>query len=123
MYKYNGLVKRVVDGDTFDIKVDVGFSITINHRFRLHGVDAPETWRPRCEAERVHGEQATLFVKKLIEGKQVIVQTYKLGIYGRYNADIIINGKQVSDLLIQNKLIKLDSYPSDEVYLKCNLNH
>lgn len=110
MYTYKGIITKVVDGDTFDISVDCGFSITINHRFRLNRVDTPETWRPKSEAERIHGEKATLFVKKLILNKQVTIISHKLGIYGRYEADIIIDGKDLGTLLEQNGLVKLDDY-------------
>lgn len=94
MYEYKGVVRRVVDGDTFDISVDVGFSIVVEHRFRLKDFDTPETYRPSCEAELVHGREATAFVKALIEGKTVMVRTYKLAAYGRYEADILLINEQ-----------------------------
>jgi len=110
-YSYEAVIRRVVDGDTFDADVDVGFSITIGHRFRLANVDTPETWRPKTEAERAHGEKATLFVRNLIEGKKVTLHTHKLGIYGRYEADVILdNGERLANLLAENGLEKLDSY-------------
>jgi micrococcal nuclease len=55
MYEYKAEVLRVVDADTFDLLVDVGFSITLKERFRLNGVDAPESWRPKTKAEGEHG--------------------------------------------------------------------
>ncbi|MCK5607713.1 thermonuclease family protein [Candidatus Pacearchaeota archaeon] len=113
MYTYKAIITRVVDGDTFDAEADLGFSIKVNHRFRLEGADTPETWRPKTEAERVHGEKATEFVTNLIEGKEVTLHTSKLGIYGRYDATVFINGNSLADLLIENDLIKLDSYPAD----------
>jgi micrococcal nuclease len=109
----------VVDGDSFWAEVDCGFSITITHSFRLNGVDTPETYRPSCEAERVHGKEATDFVRSLIEGKEVILVTHKLGVYGRYVADLYLMTPEgtredsLADLLIQNGLEKLKEYPLD----------
>ena len=42
MYLYSGEVTRVVDGDTIDVAVDLGFKIVLNERFRLANIDAPE---------------------------------------------------------------------------------
>lgn len=46
MYKYRCTVLRVVDGDTIDCNVDVGFHISITMRFRLAGINAPEMKTP-----------------------------------------------------------------------------
>ena len=118
MYEYRAIITRVVDGDTFDAEVDVGFSITINHRFRLKGIDTPETWRPKTEAEREHGEKATLFVKNLIEGKEVLLTTNKLGIYGRYETDLVFfdaDGFEhnLCTLLLIKGFEKRDDYTDD----------
>jgi micrococcal nuclease len=119
MYEYKAKVLRTIDGDTYVLSVDVGFSITIEHTFRLNGVDTPETYRPSCEAERTHGKEATDFVRSLIEGKDVIIVTHKLGVYGRYVADVYLMSPEgmredsLADLLIQNGLEKLKDYPLD----------
>lgn len=42
MYKYNAYIKRVVDGDTFDAEVDLGFHTWSKQRFRINGYSAPE---------------------------------------------------------------------------------
>jgi len=110
MYEYKALVTRVVDGDTFEMKVDLGFDISVNTIFRLKDIDTPETWRPRNEAERAHGEQATLAVKDLIEGEIVTIRTYKKGKYGRYICDVIINDVNLADYIISKDLVKRDSY-------------
>lgn len=66
MYTYDALIVRVVDGDTVDAEVDLGFSLKYNARFRIKGLDTPETWRPKSEAERVHGKAATGFATELL---------------------------------------------------------
>ena len=111
MYNYKAFVQRVVDGDTFDADVDLGFGITLSFRFRLNDIDTPETWRPKSNAEREHGELATARVKELIEGKEIIIYSYKLGIYGRYSADVyLLSGISLADLLKEEGFEKKDSY-------------
>lgn len=111
-YRYYATVERVIDGDTVDVVCDCGFKITTHQRLRLADVDTPETHRPSCEAEREHGKKATRFVKDLIEGQQVIIETKKTGKYGRYIATIyLMDGTtSVNQLLVENDLIKRDSY-------------
>lgn len=114
MYQYKAIVTRVVDGDTFDADVDLGFSIIVRHRFRLDGIDTPETWRPKTEAERAHGEQATEMVKSLIENKEVLIQSFYLGIYGRYDAKVTLSdGQDLATVLINEGMEKLADYPPD----------
>ncbi len=113
MYEYNALITRVVDGDTFDAEVDLGFRVKWKARFRLKNVDTPEIWRPTTEAEWDHGEKASDFVKEKIEGKVVRLVSYKAGIYNRYGCEVYVDGKSLSDLLIENGLEKLSSYPAD----------
>lgn len=111
MYNYKAVVERVVDGDTYDLIVDVGFSVTIKHRFRLNGIDTPETWRPKTEAEREHGERATDFVRNLMEGETVTIYSHKLGAYNRYDADVILpDGRDLVTVLKQEGFEKRLSY-------------
>ncbi len=115
MYEYKAMISRVVDGDTFDAEVDVGFSITIKHRFRLTEIDTPETWRPKTSSEAEHGFRCTNFVKSLIEYKDVIIKSSKLGIYGRYEASLTLpDGNDLATILKENGFEKLDSYPEDK---------
>ena len=91
MYQYKAYVNRVVDGDTYDVNIDLGFCMVKQSvRIRLHGIDTPESWRPLTEAEKQHGEQATQFVKNLIENKEIILDVLdgKPDIFGRYTAKV-----------------------------------
>ena len=122
-YIYKAHIDYVVDGDTVDATCDIGFGISCKQRFRLHGVDTPETWRPKTLAEKEHGEEAKLYVKSLIENNDVIIKTYKLSIYGRYEAEIwTMNAEgepvdSLAELLQENDLLKYDSYPDDKTFL------
>jgi len=117
MYNYKAIVNRVVDGDTFDATVDLGFGIFKKHRFRLKDVDTPETWRPKTEAENKHGMEATKYVVELIENKSVILSSVKSAVYSRYEAYVtLVDGSDLGKLLIEHGFEKLDKYedPIDE---------
>lgn len=91
MYEYNAVVNHIVDGDTVDLDIDLGFGIWQRKtRVRLYGIDAPES-RTRDLAEKVYGLMAKEFVKDTIpEGSKVIVKTTldKTGKYGRILGEI-----------------------------------
>lgn len=119
LYHYQVEVIRVIDGDTFEGDIDLGFHLRKREIFRLADVDTPETWRPTTEAERMHGKQATAFVKNLIEGKNVICKSVADGKYGRYIVHVYLNyddyraDRCLSEILIENDLQKRESYPED----------
>ena len=84
MYEYavNKIVK-IVDGDTIDIEIDLGFSLTKKERVRLAGIDTPES-RTRDLDEKAEGLLAKSFLEKqLDEAVDLRVKTEKDGKYGR----------------------------------------
>ena len=104
MYTYNAKLVRVVDGDTVDLKIDLGFDIWINERVRLKDIDAPEV-RTRDLQEKEKGLQAKAFVEEQFEkhGEDVIVHTiYNRGKYGRTIGDVEFdNGSRLSFMLLK----------------------
>jgi endonuclease YncB( thermonuclease family) len=112
LYQYKGKVTRVVDADTVDAALDLGFGIIMHQRFRLDGYDAPETWRPRNELEREHGEKATKRAVELLLDKDIIIRTSKVpGIYGRYGAVIWLpDGRGYAAIMIMEGFAKKESY-------------
>jgi micrococcal nuclease len=94
-YLYNATALNVVDGDTVDFAVDLGFDTTLNVRVRLNGVDTPEIHSKLIE-NRVRAQSAKKFVSDAILNKQVVLKTYKVDKYGRYLADIFVNDNPVS---------------------------
>lgn len=79
MYTYRiKKVNSVIDGDTIDCDIDLGFNISLNHKVRLAGIDTPES-RTKDLVEKKWGMEAKEFVKnKLSEFKgQLIVKTEK----------------------------------------------
>jgi len=76
-------VDRVVDGDTIDISIDLGFNLTKKERVRLAGIDTPEK-RTKNEKEKEMGYQATEFLEMhLMEATKLTVRTEKEGKFGR----------------------------------------
>ena len=76
-------VDRVVDGDTIDISIDLGFDLTKRERVRLAGIDTPEK-RTKNPKEKEMGYQATEFLEMhLMEATKLTVKTEKEGKFGR----------------------------------------
>lgn len=92
-------VLKVVDGDTIDIVIDLGFDIMFKSRVRVAGIDAPES-RTRDAAEKVLGLEAKEFLKNRIESaKSVVIKTEKLnstGKYGRVLGWIYLDDEEIS---------------------------
>jgi len=113
MYVYNAKLKRVVDGDTMDLIIDMGFKITTEQRIRLKGIDTPETWRRKKDSDEYkRGMISKEYVVKRLEenDNEMVVRTEKHpGVYGRYIADIILADSDISlnDELLQKGLAKV----------------
>ena len=112
LYQYKGRVVRVVDGDTMDAELDLGFGIKMTQRFRVDSFDAPETWRPRNDLEKEHGEKATKRAIELLMDQDLLFRTSKVpGIYGRYGAIIWLpDGRNFATVMISEGFQKLESY-------------
>jgi micrococcal nuclease len=100
MYEYHvKSITNVVDGDTIDVDIDLGFDISFSSRVRLAGIDTPES-RTTNKAEKVLGlESKDYLKKKLKDAKSVIIKTEKMDSsekYGRILGWLYINGDTVS---------------------------
>ena len=84
MYEYRvKKIVKVVDGDTIDIEIDLGFSLTKKERCRVAGIDTPEC-RTRNKAEKQYGLAAKVYMTGLLKNaKELKVRTEKDGKYGR----------------------------------------
>ena len=98
-------VKNVVDGDTIDVIIDLGFDILFASRVRLAGIDTPES-RTTDKAEKALGIEAKEYLKKqLKDAKSVVIRTEKMDSsekYGRILGWVYVNGESES---INNKMI------------------
>ena len=105
MYEYNCKIDRVVDGDTVDVDIDLGFDVwMLKQRIRLYGVDTPES-RTRDKVEKVFGNLAKEFVeKRLPAGSKQVLRT-KLdgkGKFGRILGEFVIDETTINRLLIES---------------------
>jgi micrococcal nuclease len=102
-------VKNVVDGDTIDVVIDLGFDILFASRVRLAGIDTPES-RTTDKTEKALGLEAKEYLKKqLKDAKSVVIRTEKMNSsekYGRILGWVYINGESES---VNNKMIN-DGY-------------
>ena len=110
MYEYYvNEVTNVVDGDTIDVVIDLGFDILFKSRVRLAGIDTPES-RTSDKAEKVLGLEAKEYLKKHIKAaKKVVIRTEKMDSsekYGRILGWVYLDGESES---INNKMIN-DGY-------------
>ena len=110
MFKYNAKVERVVDGDTVDALVDLGFSTWKKVRIRMMGINTPES-RTRDLEEKARGLAAKQFVKDTLAKHEnsFILQSHGVGKYGRCLGEIILNKVNLNDLLItEGHAVKYD---------------
>jgi micrococcal nuclease len=108
MYEYYvRKVENVVDGDTIDVLIDLGFDILFQSRVRLAGIDTPES-RTKDLKEKALGLESKEYLKKhLKDAKSVIIKTEKMDSsekYGRILGWVYINGDTVSlnDMMIND---------------------
>jgi micrococcal nuclease len=102
MYEYIAKVVRIVDGDTVDVLVDLGFHISIEIKLRLYGLNAPEL---KEEA----GKTTRDYLFSRLYNKTVTIKTVKdrQEKYGRYLATIILDGENINeDLLNKGYAVK-----------------
>ena len=108
MYEYYvRKVENVVDGDTIDVLIDLGFDILFASRVRLAGIDTPES-RTKDLAEKALGLEAKDYLKKALkDAKSVVIKTEKMNSsekYGRILGWVYIDGNTVSlnDMMIND---------------------
>jgi micrococcal nuclease len=98
-------VTKVVDGDTIDVEIDLGFDISFSSRVRLAGIDTPES-RTADKAEKALGLEAKAYLKAAIDSaKSVVIKTEKMDSsekYGRILGWVYLDGDTVS---INDKMI------------------
>ena len=110
MYEYHvRTVRNVVDGDTIDVDIDLGFDISFSSRVRLAGIDTPES-RTTDKMEKALGLEAKEYLKKkLKDAKNVVIRTEKMDSsekYGRILGWVYVDGDTVS---VNNHMIE-DGY-------------
>ena len=107
MYEYKCTVDRVVDGDTIDVTLDLGFSVLHKTRVRLFGIDTPES-RTRNKDEKARGKMSAAFLKMAVEGADTVVIRTKLrdskGKFGRVLGTVVCDGEDINEAMIDAHL-------------------
>tara|TARA_Y100001951_G_C11203833_1_gene218719 strand:- start:42 stop:377 length:336 start_codon:yes stop_codon:yes gene_type:complete len=97
--EFKAKVKRVVDGDTLDVEIDLGFHLTLSERIRLIGVDTPET-RTSDPVEKANGLKSKEFVTGFCRDGNVVLQVHGFGKFGRPLADLYVDGVCLNERLV-----------------------
>jgi len=121
MFEYKAIIRHVVDGDTIDLDIDLGFHMWIvNKRIRLAGIDTPEP-RTRDLEEKKYGKLATKYVKdNYPEGSTVIVRTSldEEDKFGRVLGEVFNEGRfaSLNEELVQKHLaVKYEGQSKDQI--------
>lgn len=97
MYEYKVSVVKVVDGDTIDVDIDLGFGMVYKkQRVRMVGIDTPES-RTRNKVEKLFGKASKKHLKKLLEEcESVSLVSHDKGKFGRILGELFIGGASYS---------------------------
>ena len=105
MYEYKCKMVRVVDGDTVDVDIDLGFGVWMRkQRIRMYGIDTPES-RTSDKVEKVYGKAATEFLTKWTNAGELTLKTFKdgKGKFGRILGELWYGGEHnINQLLVDN---------------------
>ena len=117
MYEYNCEVTRVVDGDTVDVIIDLGFDISYSSRVRLYGIDTPES-RTRDKDEKARGLISKDFLKSYLDKGGVVIRTRKdkKGKFGRILGEMIVDDTNINELMIEEyHAVKYHGQSKDDI--------
>jgi len=103
VHEYSCVITKIIDGDTVDVDIDLGFDCWLRkQRIRLYGIDTPES-RTRDKQEKRYGLAAKRFVMDFIPvGSSAILKTKEKGKYGRYLGDMKVGSKWLCKQLLDN---------------------
>lgn len=116
MYHYKAKVEKIVDGDTIDVTIDLGFKITTFQRIRFAKINTPETYNVKKDSEEyLKGMEAKQFVEQRMAANnfEISLETEKVTEkYGRYIGTIWLADSTVSlnDELVQKGFAKYVTY-------------
>lgn len=104
MYRYRVYITRVVDGDTVDVDVDLGFGMIYKkQRVRMVAIDTPES-RTRDLEEKFYGKQSKYFLESLLKDQKIQLVSHDKGKFGRILGELFVDGVAISinQLMIDN---------------------
>ena len=109
IYNYGVKIDRVVDGDTLDVMIDLGFNTHIKRRIRMHGINAPES-RTRDLEEKARGLASKERLIELLDEDNIVMKSHGKGKFGRVLGELFIKKENeyisVNDLLVKEGFAK-----------------
>ncbi len=102
MYYYKVEILRVVDGDTVDVRMDLGFNVWHKCRVRLMGINAPES-RTRDKEEKKRGLAAKQWLIDRLEaaGSDIEMQSHGSGKYGRVLGELFTKEGNINKIMVK----------------------
>lgn len=122
MFQYKALITNVVDGDTFDMDIDLGFNIHIHERVRLLDIDTPE----KFGKEKELGLTVKQYATNQFLGKEVIIKSEKADAaantdsFGRWLVRVDVDGADICSMYNTLGINKKNNNYSEENVLKLN---
>ena len=108
MYEYKIKLDRVIDGDTIDANIDLGFDVAVKKRIRFMGINTPES-RTRDLEEKAKGLAAKDRVKTLLDGcNNITLNSHGVGKFGRCVGELhidMVDGQEKLTLVSLNELL------------------
>ena len=126
MHEYKVKIRRIVDGDTVDVDIDLGFDMILSkQRMRLYGIDTPES-RTRDKEEKFYGKLSAKFLKEQCKNSsEIFLKTYldKKGKFGRILGELIVEGVNINKMMIE-KYMAVEYYgqSKDEIDKEHQIN-
>ena len=118
MYEYKCKLVKVVDGDTIDIDIDLGFGVWLQkQRIRLYGIDTPES-RTSDATEKIYGMAAKQFLTKWTNSGGLTIKTHKdaKGKFGRILGEIWCFNTNVNEKLVEeNHAVRYHGQSKQEI--------
>tara|TARA_Y100001951_G_C11274623_1_gene261023 strand:- start:1133 stop:1477 length:345 start_codon:yes stop_codon:yes gene_type:complete len=100
--EYEAKITKVVDGDTVDALINLGFNVIIRQRVRMYGINTPES-RTSDPEEKVRGLAAKVRLEELLQetDNRVILKSYGVGKFGRCLGELLSDGRSINQLLVE----------------------
>ena len=126
MHEYKVKIRRIVDGDTIDVDIDLGFNMILSkQRIRLYGIYTPES-RTRDKEEKFYGKLSAKFLKEQCKNSsEIFLKTYldKKGKFGRILGELIVEGVNINKMMIEKYMaVEYHGQSKDEIDKEHQIN-
>ena len=108
MFEYSASLIKIIDGDTIDAEIDLGFDVFVKKRVRLFGINAPET-RSKDLDEKKAGLASKRRLEAVLEASdgKFILKSKGVGKFGRCLGEILVDNVNINQLLIKEGLAEV----------------